>query len=136
MTPRTKKNLEAATACDAIGSATYLRYAARARLEGDWHLAKIFQQAAEADRLENFAREADIQALISSTPNNLRKAIASEKKEMEMYQRFAFEAEQDGDPAAVQLFRRVYRNKIERCRVLESVLASGRPHTEAEIVGT
>lgn len=123
MSPRTRSNLRAAMECDAVGAATYQRFAARARLEGDWELAQAFQETADADRTEHFAKELDMQGTIGDTPENLRKAVEAEKREIGMFDRFAHEAIQDGDRSAAAAFEKIRRDKVGRCAKFEAILA-------------
>ena len=136
MSPRTKKNLNSAMEAAALAFAKYTRFAARARMDEDWDLARELQQTAETERLEHFASEADLEGLIESSPNNLRNTIATEKKEIEMYKQFARDAQQDGDLSAAAVFERVVRDKVRRCARFQHITENMGLHSDVELVAT
>ena len=49
---------------EAFTHAEYLRFAAHARRNEYWDLAKLFQDAADTDRTEHFATEAEVAGLV------------------------------------------------------------------------
>lgn len=122
MSPRTKRNLNIALERDAVDAATYSRFAARARSEDDWNLAQAFQETADRDRVDHFAKEAELERLIASSPDNLRNAIEVERKEAKMYSEFGREAKEDGDLDVASVFENISRDKAERCARFEGIL--------------
>ncbi len=107
MSPRTKRNLNNAMQTEAFTHAQYLRFAARARTNENWDLAQLFQGAADIDRTEHFAQEADLADLVANDSDNLRHAMEEKRTEAAMYRQFAKEATADGDFAAAALFERM-----------------------------
>ena len=132
MSPRTKKNLMAAIECDAIDAAKYARCAALARKDDDWELAQAFQETADNDRTKHFPKEAELEGLIASSPDNLRNAIDSETKELKMFREFAHQANEDGDLRIASLFEEISRDKAERCARFEAVLADMGLHSNPQ----
>jgi len=122
MSPRTKNNLMTAMQSDAFDAAKYSRFAARARMDDELGLAKVFQESAESERTEHFATEAKLDGLIAKGPDNVRSAIDAEMKEIKMFTEFAREASEDGDIGIAAVFERFRRDKAERCARLEAVL--------------
>ena len=134
MSPRTKKNLNAAMERDALAAATYERFAARARREGDWELAQAFQETADADSGQHFSKELDLQGGIASTAENLRKAIEAETMEIEMFARFLSEATEDGDLLAARAFEKIRKDKLSRCAKFEAILAEIGVHSDVQTI--
>jgi rubrerythrin len=108
--------------CDALDAAKYSRFAALARMDDHWDLAQAFQETADLDRTQHFAKEAELEGLIASSPENLRNGIDTEMKEVKMYAQFAREATEDGDLQISAVFQRISRDKAERCARFEAVL--------------
>lgn len=133
MSPRTKQNLVAAMQCDALNAAKFGRFAARARVDDDWELAKAFQETADSERTEHFSKEADVEGLVASSADNLRNTIDAETKEIQMVTDFARQATEDGDLAIALVFDQISRDKAERRARFEAVLADmglhGNPQT-------
>jgi rubrerythrin len=133
MSPRTKKNLLTAMECDAFDAAKYSRFAAHARMDDDWQLAKAFQDTADLDRVDHFAKEAELEGLLSSSPDNLRNAIDEETKGRNLLAQFAQEAREDGDLSIAAALEAISRDKAERCARFEAILAEmglrSNPHT-------
>jgi rubrerythrin len=122
MNPRTRQNLITAMNCDALDAAKYSRFAARARMDENWHLARVFQDSADIDRADHFPSEAEVAGLISTSPDNLRSAVDTERAEAAMLRNFAEQATADGDLEAASVFRKVSRDKAERLARFEAVL--------------
>ncbi len=122
MNPRTKKNLTDAIECTAFDATQYNRFAARARMEDEWHLAELFQEMADTDRTEYFPKEAEIAGLIGSSPDNLRNAMDSDRKEIKMFIRFAREAKEDGDIDISSLFEKIGSDRAKRYAHFEDAL--------------
>ena len=89
MSPRTKNNLNTAMEAAALAFAKYSRFAARARSDQDWELAREFQQTADSERCEHFASEAELEGLVDQSTDNLRNTIAAETKQIELCKQFA-----------------------------------------------
>src|SRR3954447_3157386 len=100
MKPGTLHNLTIAMQNEALAHAKYLRFAARARMEEDWDLARTFQNIAESDRTEYFAREAELAGFGKDTKENLRTAIDNHIDQVKMYTRFEEAANANGDAIA------------------------------------
>jgi rubrerythrin len=120
--------------CGALDAAKYQRFAACARMDGDWDLAKAFQDAADSDRTQHFSREAELEGVVGHNPDNLRNAIDAEKKEVDMFVQFAQEAIEDGDSNAAALFNRVSRDKTESCRRFQGMLEKMGFHSDVRNV--
>jgi rubrerythrin len=129
MSPRTKKNLNAAMEYDALASAKHYRFAARARLDENWDLADAFQEAADDEMTEDFATEARLEGVVASSADNLRNAIETEKVRVQNYSQFAREAREDGDTNVAVAFERIGDEKETRRaefeRILEKMQVSG-----------
>lgn len=108
LSARTKKNLETAMHGEAFANLKYRAYAEMARESGKPELAKTFEQAANVEANEHFAREADTLKLAKSNEANLKDAAAGEYYEnTKMYKEFASQARADGDVAAAKLFDQI-----------------------------
>jgi rubrerythrin len=122
MSPRTKQNLNAAMQNEAFTHAEYIRFAAHARLRECWALANLFQTAADSDRLEHFADEAELARLVASDLENLKHALVEKRAEVAMYARFVSEAQADGDLAAAALFERIRAEEASQAEAFEIAL--------------
>ncbi len=108
LSSRTKTNLEAAMHGEAYANLKYRAYAEMARDGGQSDLAKLFEEAANVEANEHFAREADALKLAKSNEANLLDAMAGEHYEnTKMYKEFAQQARTDGDAAAAKLFEQI-----------------------------
>ena len=134
MSPRTKQNLLNAMKGEAFESATYSRFAAQARMDSDWDLARTFQESADGNRTRNFAREAALDGLVAQTPENLRNAIDAETDECKMYTQFALEARTDDDLSVAAAFEEICRDKADRCARLEDLLQDMGVHSNIRTV--
>ena len=134
MNPRTKSNLKAAMECDALDAAMYGRFAARARMDDDWELARVFQETADKDRTEYFCKEAELEGLVATNAQNLRNAIDAEMQEVKTFAQFAREATEDGDLGIASVFERISHDKAEQCARFEAVLAEMGIHSNFETV--
>jgi rubrerythrin len=105
---RTLDNLYAAMHGEAFASAKYTLYAKQARATGQKRLAKLFDNAAAAERTEHFAEEAALAGLVRGNAYNLSKAMSGEQYEAtRMYPSFARQAAAVGDRPAAALFREI-----------------------------
>lgn len=107
MNARTKANLQKAMQSEALGFAQNSRFAACARMNGNGHLARLFQLAADEDRCEHFARESRMAGAIATDEENLRSAISLARQQVEMYSEFVEEAIADHDLGAAALFSKI-----------------------------
>jgi rubrerythrin len=119
---------------EAFESATYSRFAAQARMDSDWDLAKVFQDCADGNRTGHFAREAALDGLVAQTPENLRNAIDAETDECKTYTQFALDARQDGDLSVAAAFEKICRDKAARCAKLEDLLQDMGIHSSVRTV--
>lgn len=136
MSPRTKNNLNTAMEAAALAFAKYSRFAARARTEQDWELAREFQQTADSERCEHFASETDLEGFVHESADNLRDTIAAETKQIEFCKRFAREAREDGDLAVASTFERVSRDKDRRCERFQHILERIGVNSDGQLVGS
>jgi rubrerythrin len=108
LNPQTRKNLEAAMHGEAYANLKYQAYAEHARKSGHPEIAKLFDENANVEANEHFAREADALGLAKSDQANLADAMAGEHYEnTKMYVDFANQAEAAGDKKVAALFRQI-----------------------------
>jgi rubrerythrin len=108
LAPQTRKNLEAAMHGEAYANLKYRAYADAARRAGNEDLARLFEESADVEAKEHFAREADALGLAGFDARNLADAMAGENYEnTKMYIGFADEAEKAGDKKTAKLFRQI-----------------------------
>ena len=134
MTMRTRNNLLAAMRIDALDGAKYHRFAARARMDEDWSLARAFHETAQADECNHFAKEAELEGVVADSAENLRRAIQSEQAGIKTFERFAEEARHDHDLTAAALFEEIIRDKAEHCTGFEALLSEMGVHSEPQTV--
>jgi rubrerythrin len=104
----TRKNLQDAMHGEAFANLKYLQYAEKARAGGNEKLALLFEESANVEANEHFAREADALGLVSDNATNLADAVAGEHYEnTKMYVSFAEQADKAGDKKAAELFRQI-----------------------------
>lgn len=123
MNPRTKQNLNAAMQYEFLTCAKYLRFAAAAKLQNAPSVARVFQDAAEADRCRSFAAEAECARLVSSCADNLKQAITDKKYQIALYDRFAWESAWDGDKPAAAMFEALKADETAALEKFERALA-------------
>ena len=108
LAPQTRENLSAAMHGEAFANLKYARYAEVARESGDESLAKLFEESANVEANEHFAREADALKLDGDNLDNLLDAMAGEKFESQtMYINYADQAEKAGDVKVAAMFRQI-----------------------------
>lgn len=106
MNTRTRLNIEAALAGEALAALRYQLFADQARREGCERVAELFEAAGLEERKEHFRELATLVGLIGPTRDNLRTAIAGEVTEhRNLYPRFAAQAHQDGDNEIAERFQ-------------------------------
>ena len=121
---RTKTNLEAAMHGEAYANLKYRAYAEKAREAGLNDIAMLFEEAANVEANEHFAREADALKLTKSTKANLLDAMAGEHYEnTKMYKDFAKEAREDGDSSAARLFEQIAVDEGDHYEAYKGMLA-------------
>lgn len=125
--PQTKQNLEAAMHGEAYAHLKYKAYADAARKSGHPKLARVFDETANVEANDHFAREADALSLAKSDRANLLDSMAGEHYEnTKMYVKFAKQAESAGDLKVAALFREIaadegdhyeaYKAELEKLR--------------------
>jgi len=106
---KTQENLKTAFAGESQARNKYTYYAEVARKEGYHYIAKIFEETAENER-RHAKDEFKLINGLGTTAENLKAAIEGEHYEVvDMYARFAKEAEEDGNPEAANLFRQIIK---------------------------
>jgi rubrerythrin len=106
MQSRTRFNVEAALAGEAMAALRYQLFADQARNEGRDRIAELFDAAGMEERITHFRELAELVGLVGSTRQNLRAAIAGEVTEhRSLYPRFGSQAHQDGEDAVAERFR-------------------------------
>jgi rubrerythrin len=121
---KTQANLSTAMHGEAFAYAKYSLYAKQAQRNGNAELAKIFTKAANTERFQHFAEEAQLAGLVSSDTENLRDAIQGESYEVEtMYREFAEQAVTAGDKAAADRFDEVRHDEMGHRDAFKTALA-------------
>lgn len=114
--PSTVEDLNTAMRGEAFAHAKYLLYARQARASGHPDVARMFEEAANTERLEHFSEEAKLGGLVGDDASNLQDAIRGESYEVDhMYADFAQRAAKVGDQAAAKQFEEI-RNDERRHR--------------------
>jgi rubrerythrin len=126
MTLRTQRNLDIAMHGEAFASANYKRFAAFARTNGNYQVAEVFNQIADDNRIDHFAKEIQLAGLISDDVSNLQDVIRDKLYHIERYKQFAEEAEKDGDSNAASLFKALVADGERHVRELEARTGSVR----------
>ena len=138
LSPRTKQNLETAMHGEAYANLKYRTYADMARESGKPELAAVFEEAANVEANEHFAREADALKLAKTNESNLLDAMTGEHYEnTKMYKDFAKQAREDGDLAAARLFEQIAADEGDHYETYKTMLAklkaeSGKADSEEE----
>lgn len=110
---KTQGNLSTAMHGEAFAYAKYLLYAHHARQHGNTELANLFRRAANTERFQHFAEEAELAGLVGSEADNLRDAIKGESYEVDtMYREFAEQAAAAGDKSAADRFEEVRHDEM------------------------
>ena len=114
MQGRTRVNVEAALAGEAMAVLRYQLFADQAHEEGYERIEELFTIAAGQERKEHFRELATLIGLVGRTRQNLRTAIAGEVTEhRSLYPRFAAQARAAGDVEVAERFERLGAD--ERC---------------------
>lgn len=110
---KTQGNLSTAMHGEAFAYAKYLLYAHDARQHGNTELVNLFRRAANTERFQHFAEEAELAGLVGSDADNLRDAIKGESYEVDtMYREFAEQAAAAGDKSAADRFEEVRHDEM------------------------
>ncbi|MGJ3559752.1 ferritin family protein [Streptomyces sp. INA 01156] len=119
---RTKANLATALHGEALAHAKYMLFAAHARQTGNAALARLWEGTAEVE-LRDLAGEAVLAGLVSSTKDNLRKAVTGERHEATMvYPGFAERATAVGDTTAARFFRDTAADEARHAAAFQKAL--------------
>jgi rubrerythrin len=117
LAPQTRKNLDAAMHGEAYANLKYRAYAEAARKAGHEDLARLFEESADVESKEHFAREADAVGLAGVDVRNLAEAMSGEDYEnTKMYIGFADEAEKAGDKKVAKMFRQIAADEGDHYR--------------------
>jgi rubrerythrin len=109
---------------EAFAYAKYMLYAKHARQNGNTELANLFKTAANVERFQHLAEEAQLAGLVGSDADNLKEAIKGESYEVEtMYRQFAEQAASAGDKAAADRFEEIRRDETGHRDVFKAALA-------------
>ena len=131
----TQDNLMAAFAGESQARNMYTYFAQVARKEGYHYIAKIFEETA-LNEMRHAKDEFRLAGKLGDTAANLKQAIAGEHYETtEMYQKFAEQAEAEGNKEAAILFRMIARVEAEhrdRYRKLLEMVENGTVYTRDE----
>lgn len=123
LSARTKQNLEKAMHGEAYANLKYRTYAEMARDNGHPELAKVFEQSANVEANEHFAREADALKLAKSNDANLLDAMSGEHYEYtKMYKSFAAQARKDGDASVARLFEQIAADENDHYEAYKAML--------------
>ncbi len=124
LSQRTRENLSTAMHGEAFAYVKYLLYAKHARQNGNAELANLFTKAANTERFQHFAEEAQLAGLVGSDADNLKDAIKGESYEVEtMYREFAEQAAAAGDKAAADRFEEVRHDEMGHRDAFKAALA-------------
>lgn len=108
---KTEENIKAAFAGESQARNKYTFYAEKAREEGYHYIAKIFEETAW-NEMSHAKDHFKLLGGIGSTEENLKAAMSGEDYEtVDMYPKFAEEAEAEGNTEAAILFKMI--GKIE-----------------------
>ena len=122
MKTRTMQNLTSAMQAEAVAYAKFLRFAAAARLHNDRSVAALFEEAADVDRCQHFAREAELAHLTGTEDGNLHAAIETVIRQIAMYDGFVRQATADGDQPAVRVLEKIRNDKMTQLVAFRAAL--------------
>lgn len=135
MNDRTRMNVEAALAGEALAALRYQLFAEQARRDGYPEIAALFSSTGTQERKEHFRELATELGLVQTTHENLRVALHGEIAEhRSLYPRFAAEAREDGEDAVADRFEELeadeHRHSVLLREQLENLESAG-----LEVVG-
>jgi rubrerythrin len=123
MDPRTRRNVEAALAGEAMAALRYLLFADQARAEGYPRVAELFESASRQERKEHFRELAALVGLVGSTQRNLQTAISGEMTEHRtLYPRYAAEARRAEEIEVAGRFQELGADEHHHADVLRCAL--------------
>jgi rubrerythrin len=123
LSEQTKKNLETAMHGEAYANLKYMTYAEKAREAGHEELAKLFEESANVEANEHFAREADALGLSKGSMKDLEDSMEGEHYEnVKMYKEFAEQAAKDGDVEAAKLFEQIREDEGDHYEAYKAAL--------------
>lgn len=129
LSPKTQENLSTAMHGEAFAYAKYQLYAKHAEQNGDIELAKLFKTAANIERFQHFAEEAQLAGVVGGDADNLRDAIRGETYEVEtMYRQFAEQAAAAGDKAAADRFNEIRHDEAGHRDIFKAALSHIEQH--------
>ena len=104
---QTETNLTTAEYSEALAWAQYTLYARQAANTGQAKLAELFTGIAAVELEDHFASEAVLSGLVGSNAANLQDSISSEAGAIQMYTKFANQADSVGDHSVATTFREI-----------------------------
>jgi rubrerythrin len=123
MNGRTRTNVEAALAGEAMAALRYQLFAEQAHREGYPEVAALFASTGTEEQKEHFRELAAELGLIGTTGENLRTALRGEIAEhRSLYPRFAAEAREDGEAAVARRFAELAEDEGRHAALLREQL--------------
>jgi len=123
LSSQTQRNLSTAMHGEAFAYTKYSLYAKQAQRNGNADLASLFEEAANTERFEHFAEEAQVAGLVGTEAENLKDAIEGESYEVDtMYREFAKEAAASGDNVAADRFEEIRRDEAKHRDAFKAAL--------------
>lgn len=123
MDPRTRRNVEAALAGEAMAALRYLLFADQARAEGYPRVAELFENAGRQERHEHFRELAALVGVVGGTRRNLQAAISGEMTEHRtVYPRYAAEARRAHEVEVARRFQELGADEHRHADVLRCAL--------------
>ncbi len=120
---KTLDNLKTAFEGESLARNRYTYYARMARREGYHYIAKIFEETADNEKYHAM-EEYRLLHGETGTIQNLKDAVGDENYESrEMYPAFAWEAELEGNKAAMVLFTQITKIEAEHRERFKNLLA-------------
>jgi rubrerythrin len=125
LSQETLRNLNTAMHGEAYAAFKYRAYAEVARKRGNEALARLFEESANVEANEHFAREADASGLVSFDARNLGEAMAGEYQEnTKMYVGFADAAQKAGDKKVAAMFRQIAADEGDHFQKFKEALVN------------
>lgn len=120
---KTVQDLQTAMKGEAFAYAKYMLYAEHARKNGHPEIADLFENAANTERFEHFAEEAELAGLVGTDADNLRDAIKGENYESTtMYKQFADKAASYEDVDVSERFEEIRKDEAKHRDTFQSAL--------------
>jgi rubrerythrin len=112
------RDLTAAMHHDAFAYAKYSLYAKQARENGHAELAKLFEQTANSERFEHFAKEAQLAGFSGADLENLKEAVNNEVDELGKH------AAAPQDKLVADLFEEIRHDELRHRDAFSAALAT------------